>query len=233
MLTTATGYAQKGTYDSTAIYLLDRMTDVIGDLQSCSVVIHTAIDEEDLSYGPVRHYGIAELSLSGPDKMLVTTRNDKGHRQYMFNGKQLAYYSFNENNYGIVPAPLTTVELIDQFHQLYGIDFPGGDFFYPTFTDDLMASFPEIRFVGRTVLDGKECFHLLARNKEMVAQFWIANDALTLPVKMLIVESANDHKQYEATYSQWVINPVLPSAMFDFLPPSGANRLRIVAKNEK
>ena len=225
--------AQGNKYDSAAIFLMDRMSDVIGDLEACSFTVNTAVDDNDFDHGMVRHYGTSEVHMLGPDKMLVITKNKKGHRQYMYNGTQLAYYSFTENNYGMIDAPPTIMEAIDKIHLDYGIDFPAADFFYPTFTDDMIALFDEIRYLGIEIVDGKECFHLLARNKDRSAQVWINNDAFTLPAKMLIVDNTEGHPQIESTYSNWHINPVLPDAMFDFLPPAGATRLTIVAKNEQ
>lgn len=228
---TWSGYSQTQKYDSAAIYLMDRMSDVIGDLESVHFTLTTASDDIDHDHGVVRHYGLAEVFMAGPDKMLVTTKNFKGHRQYMYNGAQMAYYSFTENNYGIIDAPPSTIAAIDQIHRDYGVDFPAADFFYPTFTDDMIALFDEIRYIGKAKIAGKPCFHLLARNSDMTAQFWIISDALMLPLKMLLIQS-KDNRQFESTFSNWEVNPVLPAAMFDFMPPPGARRLRILAKDE-
>jgi hypothetical protein len=226
------GRSQGVKYDSTAIFIMDRMSDVIGDLESCSYKLHTSSDEKNEPYGLVRSYGVDEVYMSGPDKMLVSVEDKKGHRQYMYNGKQMAYYSFTENNYGTIEAPSTTMEAIDKIHNDYDVNFPAADFFYPTFTDDMIALFEEIRYLGMVRIDEKECFHILGKNTEMTVQFWINNDAFTLPAKLLITHS-DDHTQYEATFSNWKINTSLPEAMFDFLPPAGANKLRIVAKNSQ
>jgi hypothetical protein len=226
------GWSQGGKYDSAAIFIMDRMSDVIGDLEACSYKLHTASDEKNDVHGLVRSYGVDEVYMSGPDKLLVSIKNQKGHRQYMYNGKQMVYYSFAENNYGTIEAPSTTMEAIDKIHNEYGVNFPAADFFYPTFTDDMITLFEEIRYLGKVTIDNKECFHVLGKNKDMTVQFWINNDAFTLPAKMLITQNS-DHSQYEVTFSNWKINPNLPEAMFDFLPPAGANRLRIVAKNSK
>lgn len=226
------GYAQKVKYDSVAIYLMDRMSDVIGGLESVHFTLTTASDDIDHEHGLVRHYGMGEVYMAGPDKMLVTIRDVKGHRQYVYNGTQMAYYSFTENNYGTIDAPPSTIAAIDEVHRNYGVDFPAADFFYPTFTDDMISLFDEIRYMGRADIADRPCFHLLARNDNMTAQFWIMSDALMLPLKMLLVEDKGDHKYYEATFTDWQINPVLPAAMFEFLPPPGARKLRIVAKDE-
>jgi len=79
-----------------------------------------------------------------------------------------------------------------------------------------------------------ECYHILAVGKELSVQIWISNDALSLPVKYMIVYHQYDgNPQFDATFSDWQINPNLPDAIFDFTPPAGASPLRIISKNEK
>ena len=77
-------------------------------------------------------------------------------------------------------------------------------------------------------LQGKECFYIIIRDKDKTVQLWLANDAFVLPVKMIIMyQSSNEAKQYEATFSDWDINPFLPDVMFEFQPPPKAKEILI------
>jgi len=224
-------YAQESSFDTTAILLLDRMSEVIGDLHSCSFTLNTANDVIDVEFGLIKHLDLHNVYLVGPDKMLIDSRGEKGHRGYWYNGLQLAYYSYSENNYAVIDAPSTILATIDTVNKTYGIEFPAADFFYPSFTDDLIEHNDEIIFVGKSTINEKECFHIIARNKDMSIQIWISDDALFLPMKMVLVYyDIIPNAQYEATFSNWKINSELPNAMFEFAPPPDANRLRLVAK---
>ena len=226
--------AQTKQQDSIAIIIIDRMTDVIGDLQSCSFKLETANDVQDSVGGLVKQFANFEVYMSGPDKMLVNARGYKGHREFLYNGQQLAYYSFDEHNYGILPVPDNTIQMIDSIHALYDIEFPAADFFYPTFTDDLLADADTIRFVGKEEINGKEFFHVMAIGKEMDFQFWVNNNAYNLPAKFAITyKNMPGNPQYIAAFTDWQINPDLPDAMFDFLPPPGAAQLTIMSKTDK
>ncbi len=224
--------AQVSKYDTVAIFILDHMSAVIGDLSSCSYTLQTTTDDlSDDGSGLVTHFGTHDVMLTGPDKMQVNSTGDKGHRGYWYNGKQLAFYSYDENNYSVLNAPATIVETMDALNKNYGIDFPAADFFYPTFTDDLINQNHVISYLGKSRVGDKECYHILAKGKEMSVQLWIANDVTTLPVKMLIMYSGEANApQYEATFSNWKINLEIPSSVYEFMPPPEANRIAMMPK---
>lgn len=225
--------SQEKHHDSLAILIIDRMTDVIGDLQSCSFKLTAANDVRDSSSGWVKHFSDFDVYFSGASKMLINVRGHKGHRQFMYNGEQLAYYSFRENNYGIIPTPATTIETIDSVYTNYGYEFPAADFFYPAFTDDLLQDAETLRFLGTETIHGKEYFHILASGKKTDFQFWVTNDAYNLPGRFVITyKSEPGSPQYQASFSDWQINPTLPDAMFDFLPPPNATKVRIMSKTD-
>jgi hypothetical protein len=228
------GSGQSKSYDSVAVLVLDRMSNVIGDMESCSFKLNSASDEIDPPYGLIKMFGEYEIYMSGPDKMLLNAHGHKGHREFIYDGHQLAYYSFDEHNYGIIPSPPTTIKTIDSVNKLYGIEFPAADFFYPAFTDDLIENSDSIRYIGITTIDGKEYFHIMAFAKDVNFQLWITNDAYTLPFRFSIVYKHQEgNPQYLASFSDWNINPRLPASMFVFLPPPGASMIRIMSKNER
>jgi hypothetical protein len=226
--------AQGTKIDSTAVLLLDRMSSVIGDLGSCSFKLNTSYDTLDPDYGLIKHFSTNEVHMVGPDKMLVILTGTKGHRQFWYNGSQLSYYSYDENNYAVLDAPPTILQTIDSVNKNFGVEFPAADFFYPTFTDDLIRNSEQIAFLGRSQIMGKNCFHVLANGTEINIQIWISDDAFNLPLRYVIVyRNVKGNPQYEATFSDWEINPDLPTEMFNFLPPPGAAKIRMISKSEK
>ncbi len=229
---------QEADIDPVAVLILDRMSEVIGELGSCSYTLNTSQDMQDNTFflpeqglGLVKHFTDNEVYMVGPDKMMVNTNGDKGHQGYWYNGEVLAYYSYDENNFAVIDAPPTILETIYQANEEYGIEFPAADFFNPFFTDDLLIHSNKLRYLGTMQIDGKECFRIISASKERNVQLWISNDALTLPVKMVIVDFTEDHNpQYEATFSNWQINPDLPGALFDFMPPPNASEIMLMSK---
>jgi hypothetical protein len=227
-----TATAQANNYDTLAVLIFDRMSGIIGDMESCSFKLNVANDVAETA-GLVKQFTDYEVYLEGPDKMLITAQGFKGHRQFYYNGKYFAHYSYDENNYGILKTPGNTIETIDHLHKNYGIDFPAADFFYPTFTDDMLELSDSIRFLGMVQIRGKEYYTIMAYSEKINVQFWINNDAYNLPGKFVITyKDKPGSPQYAGAFSEWQINPVFPVSMFEFIPPPGAKEVRILSNAE-
>lgn len=233
-LVSFTTIAQSKKYDTLAILIIDRMTDVIGDLESCSFKLNVANDVDEPSKGLVKRFTDFDVYMSGPDKMLVIARGYKGHREMWYNGDQMAYYSFDENNYGTIKTPRNIINTIDSLNDLYDIEFPAADFFYPAFTDDLLQSSDSLRFLGLANIGGKQYFDVMSFGKQMNVEFWINNDAYNLPARFAITyKNKESRPQYLGIFSEWQVNPKLPAVMFNFLPPPGATKVRMMSKKDR
>jgi hypothetical protein len=230
----ANAIAQSPSIDTVAVSILDHMTAMIGDLNSCSVAIHSNYDINSRELGLVKHANDDQLYLHGPNKLLVRSEGDKGSRTLLYNGKALIYYSLDKNQYGQIQSQSPVMDMIDSVNKIYGIEFPGADFFYPTFVDDILAEAKKLAFLGTTKVGDKECFHIAGIAKDKTFQFWVSDDAFYLPMKMVIVHTAKENSpQFEAVFSNWQINPDLPDALFEFHAPPHAKKIKMVAKAQK
>jgi len=226
--------AQTRRIDTVAVTLLDKMSAMIGELSSCSVNIRSNYDVSSKELGLIKHSDEQQLYLHGPGQLLLKSDGDQGSRDFYFDGKTLSYYSMDKNQYGQIDAPVNVIEMIDTVNKLYGIEFPAADFFYPTFVDDILADSKTLVYLGLTKVDGKECYHIAGTTADRTYQFWIANDAFTLPLKMVIIYTGKEmHPQYEATLSDWQVNPSLPDALFTFNVPHRARKVKLVALSAK
>lgn len=226
----AAGQASKA--DTVAIMILDQMSFVIGELQSASFQTKIQQDVIDREVGLITHHKESRVIFDGPDKMLIRSKGENGQRGFWYNGKTLFFYSYDENNFVKFNALPTTLETIDSIHNAYDIDFPAADFFYPTFTDDLIENSDEIIYNGRKIMDDKEFFHIVALGKKLTIQLWISTGAFYLPGKILIIDhTENNGLHYEATLSNWELNQEYPNSIFEFLPPPGAHEINILEKN--
>ena len=221
---------EASTIDNKAVILLDRMSDLIGQLNSCSFKLNTSGDKLMPQVGPVKEHLSHQVHIVGPDKMHIQTKG-ANHHAYWYNGDILMYFSQTYNHYGFIDAHENIVETIDLINADYGIDFPGGDFFYPTFTDDLLENSETVAYLGLVNIDGVESHHIVAVGPEQNVQLWLSNDTFTLPLRFVFLDKSEGHSmQYEGVFSDWVINPNLPDALFDFVVPESAKRLIIVPK---
>ncbi|WP_136480109.1 DUF2092 domain-containing protein [Cognatitamlana onchidii] len=217
--------------DSTAIFILDKMSDVIGNLNAVTFDLNTSIDKLDTSKNIVKHYSKSTVSFSGPNKLLSRTEGSRGKSGFWYDGSFMTYYNFDENNYVTLAAPESTLEMINQMNENYDFKFPAADFFYPDFTDDMMEYFDEIKFLGKKTLAEEECYHIMAINKNMNVQIWISNKTYLLPKHFVIIYKNKDNMQYESTFSNWTLNPDIPDAVFNFLAPPTAKLISILKKS--
>jgi hypothetical protein len=231
----APALAQNSGDDDKALTILNRMADNIGALHSCSFRLESSHDAIDADAGMlVKLHNSYEVFLVGPDQMMVSSTGDGGRKGFWYDGKHAYIYWYGENNYVHVTPPPTITEMIGQIHEDYGVDFPAADVLSPTFLDDLRAQSQRITFAKSVRIGGKDCFHVVAKGTDQDMELWIANDAMTLPVKYLFRTRENGQAtEYQGTFSEWTLNPDLPAPMFSFTPPPGSREVRLVARNEK
>jgi hypothetical protein len=232
--TTSHLIAQRVKIDTIAVSILDRMSAMIGSMGSCHVNVKSNYDVRSQHLGLIKHGDEEQLYLQGPDKLLIRSEGDRGERSFFYNGKSLTYYSVEKNQYAKVMLSVPLIEMIDTVNKMYGVDFPAADFFYPSFVDDLLAEAKNLIYLGMTKVDGKDCFHIAGTVTDKTFQFWISDDALTLPMKMVIVYTNREmNPQYEAVLSDWQINPVLPAALFEFMAPPKAKNIKLSSLRER
>ncbi|QYA26756.1 DUF2092 domain-containing protein [Gramella sp. MT6] len=220
--------SQNKSLDTVAVRVLDRMAEFIGGLGAVSFTADISTDVEKGKYGSIKEYSTAQVFMVGPDKMHVQSNGSDGHKGYWYNGETLVYYSFNENNYSVVEAPSDIITMMDSINRAYNIEFPAADIFFPDIVDVVIENFDHIVYLGEKEIEGENCLHIQAVNKDMNLQLWISNDAFYLPLKYLIIHKDNN-TQFEVTFLNWDINPDLPSEMFSFDPPPNARNIAIMA----
>ncbi len=218
--------------DTSALIVLDRMADMIGSLHSCSFTLRVGQDEADPSLGNLSRFSDHHVYMTGPDRMHVNTVSEKSHRGYWCDGEQIGYYNYSENNFGTIEALSTIIASIERLHQDYGVDFPAADFFYPTFTDDLIAQSTHIRRLGNVRMDGRDCFRVATKGPKISAQIWIANDATWLPVRFIFTDHTRGNSRYEGAFADWELNPDIPDQIYAFEPPPGASPVRILPRQK-
>ena len=226
--------AQTRRIDTVAVAILDKMSAIIGELSSCSVNIRSNYDISSKELGLIKHSDEEHVYLHGPNKLMMRSDGDLGSHELYFDGTKLSYYSVDRNQYGQIDAALSLVEMIDTVNKSYGIEFPAADFLYPTFVDDVLGDSKELVYLGLTKVDGKDCYHIAGKGPDKTFQFWITDDAFSLPVKMVIVYTDKEmNPQYEATLSDWQVNPNLPDAIFEFAVPHKARKIKMVPLSAK
>ncbi|NJN28680.1 MAG: DUF2092 domain-containing protein [Cyclobacteriaceae bacterium] len=215
-------------YDAAAIEQLDMLTETIGALTSCSFILTTTNVKD--GNAEAQHTSTNDIYLRGPDKMYIYTHNAPIRKAYYYNGTRLAVLRFDEKTYDEIDAPDNIIKTIDEVHNVYGVDFPAADFFYPTLTDDMMADFDTIAMVQNTIVDGVGCQQIYATNAEH-AVFIAIDPKQHLPMLLEIFGKGDKAGEvYSGVFSGWKLNPKLPDTMFNFTAPEGTTKAALLTK---
>lgn len=223
-------FAQDTTIDSRAIHVLDLMSASLGELESCSYQLDVTADKVVYPYGLTTIHNHHEVYLSGPSHLLIYSHEDGHHKGYWFDGDSLTYYSFDENNYIRIDAPNRIIPMIDSVSAQFDVDFPGADVFYPSLVDDLLEDFEVIDLIGIVTINGISNYHVRLQNEQFIIQIWIEAEGLYRPTQYSIQNLKEDGiPRYTASFSNWNFNPTLPASSFNFTPPPGAARIKILS----
>ena len=207
------------------------MTAVIGTIDQLRFEVEYLYDVRTETLGYIKHSEWSTWQVKGPDKLLVDIKGDEGHRTFWYSGSRFGYYSWDKNQYAAVDMTGNIIDVVDSISRAYGVEFPGADVFYPTFDEDAVATCSILSYLGQTIADGRDCFHIAARTPEMNWELWISNDLYFLPVKLLIRYTAQeDSPAFEFHYGGYDLNPGLPDEIFDFTVPPSARQIQIKTK---
>jgi len=220
---------KEGLYDPKAISTIDKLSETIGKLKSCSYSLSTDITYSASSGKPALHKD-SDVYMKGPSKMYIYTKEPGSRKGYYYNGSELALFRFDNNTYETAKAPDNTIATITAVHDKYGVDFPAADFFYPTLTDDLIHDFDTIVATKSTKIGGVDCQEINAVNAK--ANVFISIEKATnLPKKLEIYYLGKEKgKSYTITFIDFKTNPVLEDKLFNFIPPATAVKTELLTK---
>lgn len=217
-------------HDASAFAVLDSMSAQIGRLNSVSFTVITTVDHKKGDANALQRNIESKCYMIGPNKMHLYAVGDSDRVGYWYNGSTLTYYSFAKNAYVSVPAPGTILATIDSVHNAYGVDFPAADFFYPSLSNDIAAECSVVKLLGKAIIQGVSCDHIMTQGKNATTQIWISRGLYRLPVRLLIEGKSGE--RYEATMMNWILDPALEDVMFEFVVPEGATKTTLATAHE-
>jgi hypothetical protein len=217
----------QGFYDDEAIATLDKITEIIGGLNSVSLYI----EAENTNNGDTT-LTQSDVYLKGNNKMHLIAREGKNQKGYWYNGEKLSVFRYNSEEYDEVPAPATSIETIDSAHRTYGVRFPAADFFYPTLTDDLINDFDSIVMLESVVYDELTYSQLRATNADTEVIITI-DQSTSLPAMLEIYSRKVDHDEsYIGKFSNWRLNPKITDDIFTFIAPKDATKANLLSSKK-
>jgi len=209
--------------DSSAVHTLKRMTDYLGNLKQFSV--HTQVTLEDVTeFGHRIDMDVSSsVIIKRPNKLRAERRGDPIDQTLYYDGKYLTLYNPGDKVYATTPAPTTIEEMLDYTRESLGLVVPVADLIYHNAYDLLIQDIDFAMVVGKTVINGNTCTHLLFSRPGVDFQVWVADSDEALPCKYLVTDTGNPGLLSVTTVmSDWNLSPVITDKEFTFTPPQEA-----------
>jgi hypothetical protein len=216
--------AQNSAVDPAAVQILKRMTDFMDGLQKFSVKTQNTIEDE---YGPGHRVDrdlVASVTVKRPNKLIAVRSGELMNQRFFYDGKTLTLYNPSVKVYGSKPAPATIEKMIDFARETVGILLPAADLLYRNAFPLLMQDVNLAAVVGKAVIGGVRCDHLLFSRPGVDFQVWVAEGQRPWPLKYVVTETPS-MLAITTVLSDWNLNPAADDARFNFVPPKGVQAI--------
>ena len=217
--------------DPAATKILQRMTDYVGSLQQFSV--HTENTLEDLlGSGQRVDFGVAaNVIVSRPNKLRAERKGDLISQTFYYDGKTLTLYNPSDKVYATEPAPGTIEGVLDFARESLGLSVPVADLVYRNAFPLLMQEVTFAAVVGKAVIGGVKCDHVVFSRPGVDFQVWVADSGRPLPYKYTVTDTGTPARLSISTVmSEWNVAPAVADAQFTFVPPQGAKRIAFIPR---
>jgi len=221
--------AQAPAVDPAATKILQRMTEYVGSLKQFSVRTQNTLEDLLDSGQRVDIEISAEVIVSRPNKLRAERKGDVMSQVVYYDGKTLTLYNPSDKVYAREPAPGTIEGLLDFARESLGLGLPVSDLVYRDSFQLLMRDVTFATVVGKAVIGGVKCDHVVFSRPGVDFQVWVADGGRPLPRKYVVTDTSTPARLSISTLiSDWNVAPVVADARFAFVPPQGVKRIEFM-----
>ena len=208
---------------------LRRMSSYLAGLRSFRVEAR-AVDERVTTDGQkVQYLAETRLAVERPNKLRADRLGPLADTIIRYDGKNLSIYGKRTGYYAETAAPPTLDATLDFAQTRYGIDAPGADLLFSRPYAELTDGVTSMREIGLEPIEGVMCHHIAVRSDKVDWQIWIEDGARPLPRRYVVVTKDQAEKpEYAVSLTRWEPNAPLAAETFNFVPPQGAQRIRMM-----
>jgi hypothetical protein len=224
--------AQTSAVDPAAAQILKRMTDYLGSLRQFSVRTQNTLEDLLDSGQRVDHEISASVLVRRPNKLRAERVGDVISQVFYYDGKTLTLYNPSEKVYAKEPAPETLERVLDFARESLGLTVPAADLVYRDAFPLLMKDVTFAKLVGKAVIGGVRCDHVLFSRPGVDFQVWVADRGQPLPRKYVVTDTSTPARLSLTTImSDWNVAPAAADVRFTFVPPPGAKPITFLKLN--
>jgi hypothetical protein len=158
-----------------------------------------------------------------PNKIFSERRGEQIEQNFFYDGKTLTLCNPLDKVYATVPAPPTINGALDYVRDTLGLMILVSDLVYTNSFELLMKNVSYAAVVGKSVVNGFTCDHLLFVSPGVEFQVFVADSNPPLPMKYVVTDISTCARLSVSTVmSKWDLTPDAPDSLFTFVPPKGA-----------
>ena len=218
--------AQGSAVDPVAVRTMKRMTDFLDGLQRFSVNTQSIIEEMHFSGHRVDYDLSASVTVKRPNKLSAKRTGELMNERLFYDGKTLTLYKPTEKVYATDKAPDTIEGMITFARETVGILLPAADLLYRKAFPLMMQDVTLAVVVGKAVVGGVRCDHLLFSRPDVDFQVWVSEGKQPWPRKYTVTETGTPSLLSITTFlSNWNNAPAVDEAQFSFVPPKGVKAI--------
>lgn len=218
-----------GTREDEAVKALARMGNFVSGLSSFRFSMDASWDVvqrwgEKIEFGEQR-----VVTVRRPDSVRVdTTDRDGSSDLFLFDGQKITVYRSAGNTWGQLPFSGNIDQALVHVTGNLGMRLPMSRMLGSGFGSEVGGWAHTIRLVGTATVGGVACDHVALSGEWEDVQLWIAQGAQPLPQRIVVTyKRAEGHPQFRAQLRDWLVNPSVPDATFQFAPPAGATMVPV------
>jgi len=167
-----------------------------------------------------------DVSLSRPDKILVTRAGGFADVEMSFDGKTLTILGKNQNIYAQQDMPGTINHLVDELRFKHNRPLPAADLLLSDSYDALMHDVVDVKDLGSGVVGGVDCDYLAFRTEEVDWQIWIAQGERPYPCRYTITTKLlAGAPQYTIQIRDWKTGDEVGATDFSFKNTTDAKKV--------
>jgi len=208
--------------DSQALQILRRSTDYLSGQRQFSVRAHS-MREDLLDTGNRVDFEVSvAVTIRRPNKYRLERQDARYHQSFYYDGTTLTMYNAQHRVYATAPAPGTIEGMFQFADDSLGFDIPVTDLLWRDVFPALTQGVTRAVVVGKEVIGGVSCDHLLFSRPDVDFQIWIADSGPPLPFKYVVTDTGTPALlSMVSLMSDWNFAPAAPDAYFTFVPPRG------------
>ena len=224
-----TGTVSELTIDPEADKLLKQMSENLSSVKEYTVRVESSSDFTNDTGEILKLHATVNVNLKRPDKIMVETQGDNGHKQLYYNGSEAVLFHHNYGLYSIVKAPGEVDETLDLLAEVYDLQIPASDFAYSNPYEVLMEYVKGAKYYGYSLINGTPCHHLYYTQDEIDWQVWLEDNDKNTPRKYVInFKTLEGSPQFTAYFHDWNFSPSFSDEIFSFSPPEGTKQIEFL-----